>query len=111
MSIDNLRLSYPEEFGGEYSVEFQIKAYFSQEIDGQSKLQALQDAIVGGNIPQLVMNALSYAIEIRCSDVHIEPLKNTVAIRYRIDGSLRRIVEYPLNIHPAVTSRVKLWRI
>ncbi len=36
MSIDNLRLSYPEEFGGEYSVEFQIKAYFSQEIDGQS---------------------------------------------------------------------------
>ncbi len=72
------------------------------------KLQALQDAIVGGNIPQLVMNALSYAIEIRCSDVHIEPLKNTVAIRYRIDGSLRRIVEYPPNIHPAVTSRVKI---
>ncbi len=36
MSIDNFRLSYPDEFGGEYSAEFQIKAYFSQEIDGQS---------------------------------------------------------------------------
>jgi general secretion pathway protein E len=73
-----------------------------------AKLQALQDAIVGGNIPQLVMNAVSYAIDLRSSDIHIEPLKNTVQIRYRIDGTLRRIVEYPPNIHPAVVSRIKI---
>jgi len=73
-----------------------------------AKLQALQDAIVGGNIPQLVMNAVSYAIDLRSSDIHIEPLKNTVQIRYRIDGSLRRVVEYPPNIHPAVVSRIKI---
>lgn len=73
-----------------------------------AKLQALQDAIVGGNIPQLVMNAVSYAIDLRSSDIHIEPLQNTVQIRYRVDGSLRRIVEYPPNIHPAVVSRIKI---
>lgn len=73
-----------------------------------AKLQALQDAIVGGNIPQLVMNAVSYAIDLRSSDIHIEPLKNTVQMRYRVDGSLRRIVEYPPNIHPAVVSRIKI---
>ena len=73
-----------------------------------AKLQAVQDAIVGGNIPQLVMNAVSYAIDLRSSDIHIEPLKNTVQIRYRVDGSLRRIVEYPPNIHPAVVSRIKI---
>lgn len=72
------------------------------------KLQALQDAIVGGNIPQLVMNAVSYAIELRSSDIHIEPQQNTVQIRYRVDGSLRRVVEYPPNIHPAVVSRIKI---
>lgn len=72
------------------------------------KLQTLQDSIVGGNIPQLVMSALSHAIETRTSDVHIEPLKNTVQIRFRVDGSLRRIVEYPPNIHPAVVSRIKI---
>lgn len=72
------------------------------------KLQLLQDAIVGGNIPQLVMNAVSYAIETRSSDIHIEPLKNTVQIRYRVDGVLRRVVEYPPNIHPAVVSRIKI---
>ncbi|MFA5792473.1 MAG: GspE/PulE family protein [Candidatus Gracilibacteria bacterium] len=73
-----------------------------------AKLQALQDAIVGGNIPQLVMNAVSYAIDGRASDIHIEPLQNTIQIRYRIDGALQRIVEYPPNIHPAVVSRIKI---
>ncbi len=73
-----------------------------------AKLQELQDAIVGGNIPQLVMNAVSYAIDSRASDIHIEPLKNTVQMRYRIDGALRRVVEYPPNIHPAVVSRIKI---
>lgn len=73
-----------------------------------AKAKALQDAIVGGNIPQLVMNAVAYAIESRASDVHIEPMKNTVQMRFRVDGVLRRIVEYPPNIHPAVVSRVKI---
>lgn len=72
------------------------------------KLEQLQNAIVAGNIPQLVMNAVAYAIEIRSSDIHMEPLKNTVQLRFRIDGVLRRIVEYPPNIHPAVVSRIKI---
>lgn len=74
----------------------------------ETKLQALQNAIVGGNIPQLVMNAVAHAIELRSSDIHIEPLKNTVRIRFRVDGVLRPIVEYPPNIHPAVISRIKI---
>lgn len=73
-----------------------------------AKLQSLTDAIVGGNIPQLVMSCVSHAIEIRSSDIHIEPLKQTVQMRFRVDGVLRRIVEYPLNIHPAVVSRIKI---
>jgi type II secretory ATPase GspE/PulE/Tfp pilus assembly ATPase PilB-like protein len=73
-----------------------------------NKLQLLQDAIVGGNIPQLVMNSVAHAIDIRSSDIHIEPQKNTVQVRFRIDGVLRRVVEYPPNIHPAVVSRIKI---
>lgn len=74
----------------------------------ETKLTDLQNAIVGGNIPQLVMNAVAHAIELRSSDIHIEPLKNTVRIRFRVDGVLRAIVEYPPNIHPAVISRIKI---
>lgn len=72
------------------------------------KLEKLQEAILGGNIPQLVLNVISYALDLRSSDIHIEPLENTVRVRYRVDGVLRQIVEYPTNIHPAVISRIKI---
>jgi type IV pilus assembly protein PilB len=72
------------------------------------KLKQLREAILAGNIPQMVLNIISYALDLRSSDIHIEPKKSTVRLRYRIDGVMRQIVEYPLNIHPAVVSRVKI---
>ncbi|OGJ51463.1 hypothetical protein A2335_03825 [Candidatus Peregrinibacteria bacterium RIFOXYB2_FULL_32_7] len=61
-----------------------------------------------GNIPALVISMISDAVEQRSSDIHIEPGKNVIRIRYRIDGVLRIIVEYPQNLHPAVVSRIKI---
>lgn len=72
------------------------------------KLKQLQDAILAANIPQMVMVAISYALDMRSSDIHIEPLQNRVRVRYRIDGVLRHVVEYPTNLHPAVVSRIKI---
>jgi len=74
----------------------------------ENKLKQLQDAILAANIPQLVMIAISYALDLRSSDIHIEPEENRVRIRYRIDGVLQQIVEYPTNLHPAVVSRIKI---
>lgn len=72
------------------------------------KLQQLKDSIVSGNIPQLVLSMISLAIDLRSSDIHIEPQKNHTKIRFRIDGVLREITEYPMNMHPAVISRIKI---
>ena len=74
----------------------------------QDKFKQLQETIISGNVPQLVLIMISYALDMRASDIHIEPEKNTIKIRYRIDGVLRRIVEYPPNLHPAVVSRIKI---
>lgn len=68
----------------------------------------LQESILGGNVPQMVLLMISNALEMRSSDIHIEPLKNTVRLRYRVDGVLRQIIEYPPNLHPAVVSRIKI---
>lgn len=72
------------------------------------KLKQLQDSILAANIPQMVLICISYALDLRSSDIHIEPLKNHVRVRYRVDGVLREIVEYPTNLHPAVVSRIKI---
>lgn len=72
------------------------------------KLKLLQDSILAANIPQMVMMSISYALDMRSSDIHIEPLENNVRVRYRVDGVLMHVVEYPKNLHPAVVSRVKI---
>ncbi|MEK7524192.1 MAG: GspE/PulE family protein [Patescibacteria group bacterium] len=72
------------------------------------KLQQLQDAILAGNVPQIVLATISSALDMRASDIHIEPERATTRIRYRVDGVLRRIMEYPPNMHPAVISRIKI---
>lgn len=72
------------------------------------KLQQLQDAILAGNVPQIVLATIATALDMRSSDIHIEPEKNTTRIRYRVDGVLRRVVEYPTNMHPAIVSRIKI---
>lgn len=76
--------------------------------ENPQKLQQLQDSIISGNIPQLVLSCISYALDLRSSDIHIEPEESHVRMRFRVDGVLRPIVEYPQNIHPAVVSRIKI---
>jgi len=74
----------------------------------EDKQKQLEDSILAANIPQMVLVAISYALDLRSSDIHIEPEQHYVRIRYRVDGVLRKIVEYPTNLHPAVVSRIKI---
>ena len=80
----------------------------TQAVPTNEYLAQLHDSILSANIPQLVMISISYALIMRSSDIHIEPLENHVIIRYRVDGVLQQIVEYPTNLHPAVVSRIKI---
>lgn len=71
-------------------------------------MSSLQNSVIAGNIPQIVLHMITYATNILASDIHIEPLEKFVRTRFRVDGVLRLIIEYPLNIHPAVVSRIKI---
>jgi general secretion pathway protein E len=48
------------------------------------------------------------AVRSRASDIHIEPLKDKLRIRYRIDGVLMDTASLNLKIHPAIISRLKI---
>ena len=71
-------------------------------------LDQLKQSILSGDIPSVVLNTISTALEMRSSDIHIEPDEQHVRIRYRVDGVLREIVDYLPNLHPAVVSRIKI---
>lgn len=72
------------------------------------KLTELQNAIVASDVPRIAAGMVSYAIDLESSDIHIEPAEYTVRVRFRVDGLLRPIIEYPPSLHSAVVSRIKI---
>jgi len=61
-----------------------------------------------GPIITLVNQIIKEAIEQDASDIHIEPYEKEVRVRYRIDGLLRKMAEYPVKLHNSVLSRIKI---
>lgn len=59
-------------------------------------------------ISRALSTILEYAVRSRASDIHIEPLEESLRIRCRIDGILREIMKLPKTIEPALISRVKI---
>ncbi len=51
---------------------------------------------------------ITQAVKDRASDIHIEPQEDRLRIRYRIDGILHDMFSFPLNIHQALVSRIKI---
>ena len=86
----------------------EVKTTNQSENKEVSKLEMLKNSILSSNVPQVVMYVISYALDRRSSDIHIEPLDTTVRVRFRVDGVLTEIVEYPNTLHSAVVSRVKI---
>lgn len=59
-------------------------------------------------ISKALSTILEYAVKSRASDIHVEPLENTLKIRCRVDGVLREIMQLPKSIEPALVSRIKI---
>ena len=68
---------------------------YDEEIDS-SPIVLLVNQIIEGGVRQ------------RASDIHIEALETNVRVRYRIDGALKQVMTYELNILPAITARIKI---
>lgn len=59
-------------------------------------------------IIRIVADTIKEAVQIRASDIHIEPQQTYLRIRFRIDGDLKEVAALPLQISSAVVSRVKV---
>ncbi len=73
-------------------------------------IQELEDPQTdeGENIVKLVDLILEYAHSNMASDIHIEPLSEFTIIRFRIDGILHKVADYPKKLHNRVVSRIKI---
>jgi len=70
----------------------------------------LTEAAEGASIIKFVNQILSEAIDLRATDVHIEPFEKELRVRYRVDGVLQQasVAQEVKQFQPAIVSRLKI---
>ncbi|MBI3669058.1 MAG: type IV-A pilus assembly ATPase PilB [Acidobacteria bacterium] len=88
---------------GDESEDLELAAE-EQEMD----LAALEKAAEEAPIIKLVNLILTDAVKRGASDIHVEPYEKELRVRFRVDGVLQSVMNPPLKLKDAITSRVKI---
>jgi type IV pilus assembly protein PilB len=75
-----------------------------EKIIKQGQTTIIEDAPV----TKIVSTILRYAVEGSASDVHIEPLRDKIRVRFRVDGVLNTTIVLPAKVLDAVVARIKI---
>ncbi len=111
-------LAPSEKLIGEIKKHLGVGADTLDELDKETALEVVEDqddgdldsAAEDASIIRFVNQVLKDAIELRASDIHVEPFEDELRIRYRVDGVLQGI-PVPASIkrfQPAIVSRIKI---
>jgi type IV pilus assembly protein PilB len=95
------------------AIKIALKAYnkdvnekFNQLLEGalkdRKKIESLKDAA------KILDTIILFGFQNNASDIHMEPHKDFLIIRYRIDGILQTIAELPIEVMDLITTRVKV---
>ena len=106
------------EFGGESAKDFMSMAVqdFEAERGGiEQNLDASDDDNVTSMVDadqapiiRIVNTIIVKSIQDEASDIHIEPQRRNVRVRYRVDGVLHEMMSVPKYVHAPMLSRVKI---
>jgi len=82
-------------------------------LDGQGPsrdddVERLKDLASEAPVIRLVSLLLQRAVELRASDIHVEPFEHSFKVRYRVDGVLQDAEAPPVSSAAAVISRIKI---
>ena len=81
-----------------------------EKIGGQKIIQLEDQKAAAEEAPiiKIVASTLKEAVWQKSSDIHIEPQRNRLRIRFRVDGELKEVSSLPLVLHQPIISRVKV---
>ena len=97
-----------EQYHGDFSSVKEAVRETDEELADQEARADVKTIVQDSPISKALTTILSYAAKTKASDIHIEPLENSLIIRCRIDGVLRKIMELPKTVAPALVSRIKI---
>lgn len=106
MSLINLMYDQSEQ-NAQQLVDDMEGTEFTIIDDAQSTTDLLDDTS-DAPVIRLVNQIISQAVRAKASDVHIEPFKDVLKVRYRIDGILYEMLTPPKGVQASLTSRIKV---
>jgi type IV pilus assembly protein PilB len=125
IAIDDIRLATGYEVEPVIVTEDELanvlQAYFGEEStnadlqnleistpDELPSLQELTDSSSDAPIVRAVNSIIQQAVNMKASDIHLEPMEEAFRVRFRIDGMLKEITRLPKLSSSAIVSRIKI---
>ncbi len=91
-----------------YESATQRSSILSREAETELSLDKLIARAEEAPVVKLVDLIIRQAIDERASDIHVEPTKDRLSLRYRIDGVLYEIPPPARHLHLPIVSRIKI---
>src|SRR6202045_1574319 len=104
-SFEDIATVLGEQLGGEETSAGDGGAASARAEDD---IESLRDLASGAPVVRAVNDLLEKALELRASDIHIEPFRNGLVGRIRVDGLLRAVAAPAGAVPQALISRIKI---
>ena len=105
-----LTLAYAQSDGSAASMagDFEMDMDLSQLVNDLPQTEDLLDAENDAPVIRMINALLTQAVRDNASDIHIEPFETRSVVRFRVDGTLKDVVEPHRALHAAMVSRLKI---
>lgn len=85
-----------------------LEEFKENYIPNDETIEENQEEINSAPVVKLLNSMIAQAVNMRASDVHIEPFNDNVRVRFRIDGDLQEIMNLSRNTISAIITRIKI---
>lgn len=83
------------------ALEFEVEESLWEQVEKE-----LEDT--SGTVANFATKIITDAIDMKASDIHIEPRLDCYTVRYRVDGILRRMLDLPNKVESSLIARFKV---
>jgi general secretion pathway protein E len=106
VSFEDIATALNERFGDD---DRRSASPIDREISvADESVDSLRDLASGAPVVRAVDDLVEKAVEMRASDIHIEPMRSGISVRVRVDGLLRPLPFSSQIVPQALISRIKI---
>lgn len=100
--------SAPRKLTGEVQITAEFAESLKSQVQNIEQLAARLEQAQQNGVTEIVQVLLTASLLLDASDIHIEPAETGIQVRFRIDGLLHEITEFPRSLYDTLLSRLKL---